>query len=197
MTPATELVAPANDLWCVLEKIDGRRVLIQSAGDKVVAVNRKGLAISLPTPIIVDVTGIPGDFTLDGECVGDVCHAFDLLERDGENLRPFPLNRRLVELLNVFASAQHTNVRLVETAYDTGAKQGLYDALKEANKEGVVLKFLLAPYTAGRPNSGGAAYLLAGRFVEQPFEAPAPSEWPPGDHHRIQQRQADVGGDGQ
>lgn len=146
-----------NDLWCAQEKIDGRRVQIQSAGDKIMATNRKGLAISLPTPILVDVAGIPGDFTLDGDCVGDVHHAFDLLERDGENLRPFPLNRRLVELSHVLASAQHTNVRLVQTAYDTGAKQRLYDALKQANKEGVVLKFLLAPYTPGRPNSGGAA----------------------------------------
>ena len=32
----------------------------------------------------------------------------------------------------------------------------MWDQLREANKEGVVFKRLTAPYTSGRPNTGGA-----------------------------------------
>ncbi len=147
----------ADDLWCLQEKIDGRRVLIESVGEKVVGINRQGLAISLPTPIVVDVAGLPGDFTLDGECVGNNYHAFDLLARDGEDLRPLPLNRRLVELGSLLRSARHPNVIQVVTAYQTAQKQRLHDLLKAANLEGVVFKLLAAPYTPGRPNRGGPA----------------------------------------
>ena len=34
------------------------------------------------------------DFILDGECVGDLLYAFDLLEWDGEDLRIKPYQRR-------------------------------------------------------------------------------------------------------
>jgi bifunctional non-homologous end joining protein LigD len=147
----------ADDSWCLQEKIDGRRVLIDKAGDRIVAINRKGLAISLPTPIIVEAAGIPGDFTLDGECVGDNYHAFDLLEREGEDYRPLSLKRRLVELHSLLATAQCPHLELVPTAYEMVAKQRLYDEFKTTNKEGAVFKCLDAPYTAGRPNSGGPA----------------------------------------
>ncbi len=146
-----------DDNWCLQEKIDGRRVLIQKAADLVVGVNRKGLAISLPASVITDVTGIPDDFTLDGECVGDNYHAFDLLERDGADLRLLPLSRRLLELKGLLSGTQHPSIRLVNTATVTKEKQRLHDELKAAKKEGVVFKRVDAPYTVGRPSTGGPA----------------------------------------
>src|SRR5258707_12447580 len=71
--------------WCLQEKFDGRRVLIQKKGDNVTAINRKGLVIGLPSSIGVSAQKISSDFIIDGECVGDVLYAFDLLEWDGEN----------------------------------------------------------------------------------------------------------------
>lgn len=45
---------------------------------------------------------------------------------------------------------------VVETAKTKEEKRQLYDRLKEAGAEGIVFKKHSAPYTAGRPNSGGA-----------------------------------------
>ena len=67
-------------------------------------------------------------------------------------------------LSNVFASAPHTRVRRVETACPTPEKQRLYEALKRTAKEGAVFKKLTAPYTPGRPASGGDALKL--KFCE-------------------------------
>jgi len=146
-----------NDLWGAQEKLDGRRVLIEKAGDKLVAVNRKGLAIGLPVLLLLELSRLPGEFTLDGECVGERYHVFDLLALKGEDLRPLPLNRRLVALATLLTQIRHVAVVLVPTAYTTPDKQRLYDQLKAAGKEGIVLKLLDAPYAPGRPNSGGPA----------------------------------------
>jgi bifunctional non-homologous end joining protein LigD len=147
----------ANDLWGAQEKLDGRRILIEKAGDKLVAVNRKGLAIGLPVLLLLELSRLPGEFTLDGECVGERYHAFDLLALNGEDLRPLPLNRRLVALATLLTQTRHVSVVLVPTAYTTLDKQRLHDELKAAGKEGIVLKLLDAAYAPGRPNSGGPA----------------------------------------
>ena len=70
--------------WAAQEKLDGRRVLVRKAGAEIHGINRKGLLIGLPSPIVVGAHKISSDFVLDGECVGDVLYAFDLLEWDGE-----------------------------------------------------------------------------------------------------------------
>jgi hypothetical protein len=58
-----------------------------------------------------DIRNLPGNFIPDGESIGDDYHAFDLLEQNGENLRPLPYRDRLTCLLNLLASAQHRHVR--------------------------------------------------------------------------------------
>src|SRR5260370_31746273 len=76
--------------WCLQEKFDGKRTLLQKKGDTVTAINRKGLAIGLPSPIDVSAQKITSDFVIDGECVGDVLYAFDLLQFNGDDHRPKP-----------------------------------------------------------------------------------------------------------
>ena len=152
-----------NPDWCLQEKFDGRRVLIQKTGDQVIGINRRGLAISLPLPVLLDVACIHGDFILDGESIGDRVHAFDLLELDGEDLRPQSLSRRLVALMNLLASAQCPNLPMVESAFTPAEKGRKLTGLKTQRSEGVVFKRLDAPYVPGRPNSGGTA--LKHKFV--------------------------------
>ena len=152
-----------NPDWCLQEKFDGRRVLIEKAGDKVVGINRRGLAISLPLPVLLDVACIHGDFILDGESVGDRFHVFDLLELDGEDLRPQSLSRRLVALMNLLASAQCPNLPMVDSAFSPAEKGRKLTELKANRREGVVFKRLDAPYVPGRPNRGGTA--LKHKFV--------------------------------
>jgi len=143
--------------WCLQEKFDGRRLLIEKAGDKIVGCNRRGLAISLPFPFIRDVARIQRDLVFDGESVGDTFHVFDLLELDGEDLRPRPLKQRLLELINVLASAQCPNLSMIHTTFSTGDKTRLFEEIRQGRREGVVFKRIDAPYVPGRPNSGGNA----------------------------------------
>ena len=47
-------------------------------------------------------------------------------------------------------------IKLAETAHTTDRKRILLERMKREQREGVVFKNIDAPYTAGRPNSGGA-----------------------------------------
>ncbi len=143
--------------WCMQEKFDGRRLLVRKSGSTVLGSNRRGLAISLPSPILRDLCRIQRDFVLDGESMGEVCHVFDLLELDGVDLRALPLNERLVELINLLASAQCPSLPMVHSAITTTEKSRLFEEIRQDHREGVVFKRTEAPYTLGRPNSGGAA----------------------------------------
>src|ERR1035437_5316320 len=141
--------------WCAQEKFDGHRVLVRKAGAEIHGVNRKGLLIGLPSPTVVGAHRITSDFILDGECVGDVLYAFDLLECDGEDYRTKPYQHRFVKLSNLVTRPDITHIEFVETAIDPADKERLYRQLLAGKKEGVVFKRLDAPYTPGRPNSGG------------------------------------------
>ncbi len=102
-----------------------------------------------------DIRNLPGTFIPDGESVGDDYHAFDLLVLNGEDIRPLPYRKRLDSLMHLLASAQHRFIKYTETAFTTKQKIALLKRLKAQNREGIVFKRLDAPYTPGRPNSGG------------------------------------------
>ena len=95
--------------WCLQEKFDGKRVLLQKKRETVTAINRKGLIIGLPSAICADVQRINNEFVVDGECIGDDFYSFDLLELNGEDYRQKPYKRRLVSLSEVLnAPGWHT-----------------------------------------------------------------------------------------
>src|SRR5664280_1485794 len=48
--------------WAIQEKFDGRRVLVRKAGVEIHGINRKGLLIGLPSPIVVGAHKITSDF---------------------------------------------------------------------------------------------------------------------------------------
>jgi bifunctional non-homologous end joining protein LigD len=143
--------------WCFQPKFDGKRLLIQKTGQEVVGINRKGLTIGLPTVLIHEALSLKGDLLLDGEVVADVYHAFDLLVLAGGDWRQVLLRRRLVELVHLLASAEHPHLVPSETAWLTTEKQALLQSLRQAQKEGVVMKEIYSAYEPGRPNSGGLA----------------------------------------
>jgi len=140
---------------CAQEKHDGRRTLLLKVGPVASGINRKGLVISLPSPIIKHAESVPGDFLLDGECVGDVLHAFDLLTLEGKNLRTRPYGERLINLINFLASFEHPHIELAPTAFNPRDKTTLLKTLRRDQKEGIVFKRLDAPYASGKPASGG------------------------------------------
>ena len=145
----------SDDDYCAQEKFDGRHILIRRQDAQIEGINKKGLLVGLPETVSNDIRHLPGNFIPDGESVGDDYHAFDLLELNGENLRPLRYHDRLKSLMNLLESAEHRHVRFVETAFSTGQKIELWQRLRRENREGIVFKRLDAPYTPGKPNSGG------------------------------------------
>jgi bifunctional non-homologous end joining protein LigD len=166
MNPVSELEVNrliADPGWCAQQKYDGRRVLVQKTGTGVTGINRKGLTIGLPEPIVKAAHVIPGDYILDGECIGEALFVFDVLQVANLDLREESYQRRLVALMNLLGLAMQRNVRLAETAFAPGQKRDLFNWLKRERREGIVFKRLDAPYTVGRPASGGPA--LKHKFV--------------------------------
>jgi bifunctional non-homologous end joining protein LigD len=145
-----------NHVHCAQEKYDGRRVLVRKAEAEIHGINRKGLLIGLPEPVFQAVRSIAGDFILDGECVGDVLYAFDVLEIGEKDQRLYSYQLRYLALRSLLAKAMEESIVLTETAFTPTQKADLLKKLRQQNKEGIVFKELDAPYTPGRPNSGGA-----------------------------------------
>lgn len=144
-----------DDAWCLQEKKDGRRLLLRKEGDRVEGVNRQGLVVGLPESLIAAAQGIPGEFILDGEAVGEVYHAFDLLRLDGQPFGSHGYAERLAALRQRLESTVPGRIELLLTAMRSLEKQMLWNRLREQKREGVVFKRLDAPYVPGRPSSGG------------------------------------------
>jgi bifunctional non-homologous end joining protein LigD len=140
---------------CMQEKFDGRRLLVQKQASDIIGINKKGLVVGLPESVVQAAERLPGDFVLDGECIGDEFFVFDLLSINTGDLRPQPYRERLVHLYNLIASAQQQSITLVQTAFTTEDKNRLLNQLRAARKEGVVFKHLYSSYVPGRPSSGG------------------------------------------
>ena len=145
-----------DDDWWMQEKFDGKRILIRKDGDQVIGINRKGLVVALPQPIAEQVMITGGrQWLMDGEAVGDAYFAFDLLEGDGVDLRKEPYSRRLDALVAIVPCEGRSVIRTRATSTRTAQKREMMEALYRIKAEGVVFKRHAAPYTPGRPASGG------------------------------------------
>jgi bifunctional non-homologous end joining protein LigD len=142
--------------WCMQEKFDGQRMLVQKKGAALHGINRKGQVVGLPSTVVHSANTIPYDFIIDGECLGERLVVFDLLEFNGKDCRHLFYGQRLVELINLLASGMAPNLPMIETAHTPENKARMLMELREQKAEGVVFKLLDAPYTPGRPSSGGA-----------------------------------------
>ena len=138
------------------EKKDGRRLLIHKQGGTITGINRLGLTVALPAPLIAEASACAGNFLIDGEAIGDTLHAFDLLFIDDDDIRGRRCAERYLHLMNLLASFQHRYIELVANHCTTPQKQQHYQQLRQLHAEGVVFKHTDAPYIPGRPNSGGS-----------------------------------------
>lgn len=140
-----------DEIWCMQEKKDGRRMLIHKS-DKTIAINRKGLLIGAPESIIESANVIKKSFIVDGEAIGEILYLFDLLSFDGEDLKDKPYSLRYKLLCDIDFGE---NIEIVKTAYSKDEKEKFFKELKDDSVEGVVFKKNNSLYQAGRPNSGG------------------------------------------
>jgi bifunctional non-homologous end joining protein LigD len=148
---------------CLQEKHDGRRLLVRKQGDEITGINRRGLIVAIPEPIREAVAAIPFDVLIDGEAVGETLHAFDLLEVKGNDLRQRRYLDRHSGLLMVIPPNLPA-LRWVSTAVDPDDKLEIFEEYRQLGCEGVVFKDVNAPFSPGRPNSGGPQ--LKYKFVE-------------------------------
>jgi len=154
----------ADNTFYLQPKHDGKRLLVHKQGFEITGINRRGLECGFPESIRAAAAALPHNFLLDGEAVGDMFHVFDLLEVEFSDLRAIPYRDRLVKLLNLLASVQQSTIQWVCTISGQTAKRRVFDQLREDNAEGAVFKRIGAPYSPGRPNSGGDQ--LKYKFVE-------------------------------
>jgi bifunctional non-homologous end joining protein LigD len=152
-----------NTTHCLQEKHDGRRLLVRKQGDNITGINRRGLVVAIPDAIREAVEHIPFDVLIDGEAVGDTLHAFDLLEVKGTCLCKRRYIDRFASLMMVIPPNLPA-LRWVSTTTTPNDKLEIYEELRATNREGVVFKDMDAPYSPGRPNSGGPQ--LKFKFVE-------------------------------
>ena len=154
----------ADNTFYLQPKHDGRRLLVRKRGLEVTGINRRGIECGIPASISAAAAVLPGDFLVDGEAVGDMLHVFDILEVDGSDIGAIPYRDRLVQLLNLLASAQQTGIQWVATITGQSAKRRVFAQLRADRAEGVVFKRIGAGYSPGRPNSGGDQFKY--KFVE-------------------------------
>ncbi|MEI7912449.1 MAG: WGR domain-containing protein [Verrucomicrobiota bacterium] len=153
----------ADTRHCLQEKHDGRRLMVRKLGDVITGINRRGLVVAIPGPIQGAVAKIPFNVLIDGEAVGETLHAFDLLEMSGNDLRQRRYLDRHSGLLTVIPP-NHPALRWVGTMVDPSDKVEMFENLRMTNREGVVFKDMDAPFSPGRPSSGGSQ--LKFKFVE-------------------------------
>ena len=146
------------------QKHDGRRLLVQKSEDGIRGINRRGLECGIPETIREAAQKIEGYWLIDGEAVGETLHAFDLLEIEGVDLRQASYFKRLAVLMNLLMGAQQNTIRWTDPWIDPFQKRRKFQELQNELAEGVVFKHKDAPYTAGRPSSGGVQ--LKYKFVE-------------------------------
>jgi bifunctional non-homologous end joining protein LigD len=105
----------ADDAFVLQAKFDGRRMLIQKRGEEVIGINRRGIECGVPETIRAAALVLNEDFLIDGEAVGDRLHVFDLLERNGKDMRGIPYRWRLDGLEKLLFSVNQVHLWPVDT----------------------------------------------------------------------------------
>ncbi|MCZ7645936.1 MAG: WGR domain-containing protein [Planctomycetota bacterium] len=143
-----------DDAYWAQEKVDGRRVLVRKTGGEVNGINRSGLIVALPQPVVDRALKSKADFVLDGEAVGDRLLAFDCLLIGPARLEAHPYRQRWSALVDLIGKKQGS-IEVLPAVCALHAKRTFLRLMRERNAEGVVFKRHDAPYTPGRPASGG------------------------------------------
>jgi bifunctional non-homologous end joining protein LigD len=150
------------------QKIDGVRVLV-TVGDALVATNRAGQATSAADGVVAGLAHLPPGTIVDGEVVagpgGPTYWLFDVLHIGDEDVSRLGYEERYMRLAGDLEPGLFGPVAVLPVATGRRAKRALADSLRAARAEGIVFKRRDAPYTAGRPASGGTQ--LKHKFVKR------------------------------
>jgi bifunctional non-homologous end joining protein LigD len=159
---------PTGNAWAHEVKYDGYRALVAIGGGKAGVFTRNGNDWTEQFAGVAEAAAmIEGSALIDGEIVAFKdgrpdfstlkeaistggamsLFAFDLLERDGEDLTGLPLVQRKDRLRAILPEGDE---RIQYAEHVLGAGEKLFDAMCSAGLEGVVSKRADAPYRGGR-----------------------------------------------
>lgn len=136
-----------DDAWGAQQKLNGKRIQIKARTKGVVGSNKRGLTCPIPKAVEEALSGISA--TLDGELIGDVYHAFDILEAGGRDLSQKTYAERHKVLL-LLLGFRDKNVVCALLFVGNNAKRELMTKLSRENQEGIVFKKLDGKYLPGR-----------------------------------------------
>ena len=144
-----------DDRVLAQQKLDGNRVLCHIEEGEVLPTNRSGQKTQAPAQVLAGLVHLPKGTVVDGEIVGQVYWLFDVLSFAGRDVTGQSCFERLSILSDELEPGLSEPVRVLESAITTQQKRALYERLQQASAEGIVFKRKDAPYTPGRPSSGG------------------------------------------
>lgn len=137
-----------DDAWFAQEKLNGKRIMIRRTKDgDVIGSNKRGLVCPIPVALAEEVKAFGQPVALDGELIGDIFHAFDLLEMVGD-WRDVRFGKRHDEVVEHFSKKKH--IRAVPKIYGLKEKAEFVKDLMKRRKEGVVFKLSGGHYVPGR-----------------------------------------------
>lgn len=153
----------ADSKWMMQPKFDGRRIMVVKDNGNIYGINKLGLTVDLPLPVVEAANALVFDFVVDGEMIGDRHHAFDLISLDGTDLRKTSCTDRRRLLAGLLLGEQGSIVQ-TPTWSDPESKAAALAQLRADNAEGAVFKRVDSLYKPGRPSKGGTQ--LKFKFVE-------------------------------
>jgi bifunctional non-homologous end joining protein LigD len=156
----------ADDDMIAQQKLDGVRVLVQ-VGATLVATNRAGQATQVAPEILAGLAHLPHGTIVDGEVVPDEDSVkywlFDVLVIGSEDVSRSGYVERWERLDGDIEPGLVGPTAVLPFAAGKD-KRKLLESLRKARAEGIVFKSKKAPYSAGRPASGGTQ--LKHKFVK-------------------------------
>lgn len=160
------LFGEGNELW-MQAKHDGQRRGVIITRNNVAGANRKGLEVALKGEIHKACHALSKSvqpLVLDTEDMGSHLMLFDVLRYE-DDLKPMPFSQRIRPLVQVshhIFTNQLDKFLQVDLPCKAKSERHIKDFIAKArakNEEGVVFR-MDAPYTPGRPNSGGPCLKL-------------------------------------
>lgn len=145
-----------DELFGMQDKYDGKHVMVRVLNGEAQAFNKKGQPIVIPQTVIDSVKQAGIDLEIDGELIGQRYVVYDILMREGYDLRKDSYRVRHSKIPRQFQPRHFGNAVEIAPLYvGTSAKSIRYDEIDQANGEGVVFKRLDSTFAPGRPSSGG------------------------------------------
>ncbi len=156
-----------DDSVVAQQKLDGVRVIVH-VGETLVATNRAGQATEIAHDVLAGLEHLPRGTIVDGELVphedGHRYWLFDVLSVGTEDVSKHGYVERWQRLEGDLEPGLFGPIAILPFAATPKDKRALLERLRKAKAEGIVFKQKHAPYTPGRPASGGAQ--LKHKFVK-------------------------------